>query len=105
MGINPVEVRFLSAAQMDARREGKPGTKAPTEYGTAPVCFSGSNPDASIKYGPILLMVRRSDSQSENRDSSSRGATTFRKRLMTLASKTANHHKSAIKGYLTKMVG
>lgn len=32
---------------MDARREWKPRTKAHTEYDTALVCFSGSNPDAS----------------------------------------------------------
>lgn len=38
---------------MDARREGKLRKKAPTEYETAPVFFSGSNPDASSKHASV----------------------------------------------------
>lgn len=43
---------------LDIRREGKLGTKAPTEYDTALECFSGSNPDVSFKHlltGVLLL--------------------------------------------------
>ena len=42
---------------MDARREGKLRKKAPTEYETAPVFFSGSNPDASSKFGIVFAIL------------------------------------------------
>ena len=43
---------------MDARREGKLRKKAPTEYETTPVFFSGSNPDASTKFGTIFEVLK-----------------------------------------------
>ena len=43
---------------MDARREGKLRKKAPTEYETTPVFFSGSNPDASTKFGTIFEILK-----------------------------------------------
>ena len=44
---------------MDARREGKLRKKAPTEYETAPVFFSGSNPDASSKFGIVFAILSK----------------------------------------------
>ena len=41
---------------MDARREGKLRKKAPTEYETTPVFFSGSNPDASSKHASVAQL-------------------------------------------------
>lgn len=43
---------------MDARREGKLRKKAPTEYETTPEFFSGSNPDASTKFGTIFEVLK-----------------------------------------------
>ena len=47
---------------MVKRREGKPGTKAPTEYDIAPACFSGSNPDLTTN-GPVAQPEEATDSK------------------------------------------